>query len=483
MDGWRRVSRERPCPICGKPDNCEVSDNGEMVYCGRVEEGSIKQNAGGQFLYRLKDDEDFRKRPRANVVKPKRELPVKPKPDWQALSAQWFNAPTAESHRKQLAKFLAVSCDSLRELEVGFNGTAWTIPERDDERVVIGISRRIRNGRKLRMKDSKSGLTFAKSWNEGSGPILLPEGASDVAALLTMGLNAVGRPGINLDRSGPGYGKSFADFTAMELIVKRGGRVLVVLPTHENCEELETELITRHIDAVAYPGRLIDGEKQNCWNVDADRAEMMGLSAVAAVCPFCPERKRCTEIGYLLQLGLASEATVAIATHSRAIYARLGTLSSGREYVAIHEDSLTVLRPSCSVSERHLCIARDEVLARLVHDPKWLDWYGDILRRDDDGQLIGNDKLRQRRDALREFAILLNELCDWLLKEMADQGRTRRLTTPRTIVVECVSSACRTPTENWEPNSRGEIMAKTVIGYVRVSTKGQVASGLGLEAQ
>ena len=137
--------------------------------------------------------------------------------------------------------------------------------------------------------------------------------------------------------------------------------------------------------------------------------------------------------GYLKELDRASEATVGIATHSRAIFAGLANLSAGREYVAIHEDSLNVLRPSCSVNERDLQIARDEVLTRLVNDPKWLDWYGDILRRDDDGQLIGNDKLRQRRDALREFAILLNELCDWLLKEMADQGRTRRLTTPRTI--------------------------------------------------
>ncbi len=607
MDGWHRVSCKRPCPICGKPDNCEVSDDESVVWCGRVEEGSIQQNAGGQFLHRLNGDEESRNRSRV-VAKPKSEPPRKPNVDWQALAKVWFGAPSAASRREELASQLGVSAKVLRALCVGFDGSAWTIPERDGAGIIIGINRRLHDGRKLRMKGSSSGLTFAKGWDRSQGPIFLPEGASDVAALLTLELNAVGRPsntagtemlaellrsipndqlivvlaendrkpaeklrathradcqgcsqcwpgrygavetakklsvaldrtihfafppdgakdvrdwlqkahrhwtlnslkasgadapvglqasiadalvspdmpsvlrrhfldalkldsinielppveqpagpvvslddwreqlrtrrvesvgqpGINLDRSGTGYGKTFADFAAIEAVVAKGGRALVVLPTHENCDELETDLTDRGIDAMAYPGRLTEGDDQNCWNPEADVAQAMGLSAVAAVCPACPERKRCSRSGYLHELKLASEATVAIATHNRAIYAGLGTLSTGRGYVAIHEDSLNVLRPSCSVKEADLVIAF-EVLVRLVNEPKWLDWYGDILRYDD-GKLIGNAKLRQqRREALREFAILLNEVCDRLLLELAVQpGRTRRLTTPKT---------------------------------------------------
>lgn len=601
MDGWRRVSRKNPCPICGKSDNCEVSDDGAMVYCGRVEEGSIKQNAGGQFLHRLRESVGFRSQPRPTVAKPKKEGTTEKAGDWQSLARAWFYMLGAEARRKELAESLGVSVDALRTLCIGFDGSAWTIPQRDGARRIIGIQRRFPSGKKRHVSGSNAGLIFGKGWNDGEGPIFLPEGASDVAALLTLGLNAVGRPnnkagaervaellsntpkdrrlivlgendrkplyelkathrsdcvacsqcwpgldgavetakklsvaldrtiywtlppdgakdvrewlqrtmegyrqrllisskawsadalatsemlsavrrdflnglkldsinsapmpaeppigpaislddwremlrerrvesvgrpGINLDRSGTGYGKTTADFAAIKAVAENDGLALVILPSHANCAELEKESIELGIDAVAYPGRLSEGEDQNCWNAEADVAEQFGLSAVAAVCPTCRERQRCSQSGYLNQLKQASEATVAIATHSRAIYAGLPSLAVGRQYVAIHEDSLTVLRPSCSVTEHDLRVARDEVLTRLVNDPKWLNWFGDIVRRDDDGRLIGNDKLRQKRDALHEFAILLNELGDWLMTEFAGHGRTRRLKMPRTI--------------------------------------------------
>lgn len=601
MDGWHRVSRQNPCPICGKPDNCVVSDDGTFAYCGRVDEGSSKQNAGGQFLHRLKESQKPSSRPPATVAKPRKQTSVNRTNDWEILARAWFNMPWSKARRKELAELLGVSAGALRLLCVGFNDSAWTIPQRDGMAKIIGIQRRDRGGCKTFVCGSNAGLIFGRGWKDGDGPILLPEGASDVAALMTLGLNAVGRPsntagadflvellrsipkdrpvvmlaehdrkpsgnlkpthradcegcsqcwpgrygaietakklsaaldrpiqwafppdgakdvrewlqqasesdrqrmlndskgsiadalgsaeilsalrrdfldrlnfesinialppveqpvgpqvglddwreqlrarriesvgqpGVNLDRSGTGYGKTTADFAAIELVAEKDGRALVILPTHKNCTELEKELQDAGIDAVAYPGRLTEGDDQNCWNSDADIAEKFGLSAVAAVCPACPERKRCSEWGYLKELKQASDATVAIATHNRAKYAGLASLSVGREFVAIHEDSLDVLRPACSVTESELRIARDAVLTRLVNDTKWLNWYGDVPRLDDDGKPIRNDKLRQRREALREFAILLNELSDWLLMQFESDGRTRRLVTPRTI--------------------------------------------------
>ena len=50
--GWVRASKARPCRVCEKPDNCEERrvDDGWLVYCGRVSEGAIRQNDGGQWL-------------------------------------------------------------------------------------------------------------------------------------------------------------------------------------------------------------------------------------------------------------------------------------------------------------------------------------------------------------------------------------------------------------------------------------------------
>lgn len=54
-DAWRRVSKREPCPICGKPDNCSVSVDGGAVWCGRVSDGSVRENVGGQYLHVLGD--------------------------------------------------------------------------------------------------------------------------------------------------------------------------------------------------------------------------------------------------------------------------------------------------------------------------------------------------------------------------------------------------------------------------------------------
>lgn len=49
---WREVSRTCPCPICGKPDWCSVSDDGTWVVCRRADngEGTHKvDKAGGDY--------------------------------------------------------------------------------------------------------------------------------------------------------------------------------------------------------------------------------------------------------------------------------------------------------------------------------------------------------------------------------------------------------------------------------------------------
>lgn len=184
---WIRVSRESPCPICDKPDNCSVSTDGVLVWCGRIAEGSLKQNDGGQYLHRLRDT--F-----TSYLRPQRPKRVSAGRDYCGLAQRLFD--DGATGRTELARLLGVSVSSLERLEVGWNRWEeyWSFPERDAQGKVIGISSRLRNGEKKRLPGGKSGLTYAVDWNTGVGPILLVEGGSDTAALLTMGINVIGRP-------------------------------------------------------------------------------------------------------------------------------------------------------------------------------------------------------------------------------------------------------------------------------------------------
>lgn len=205
---WVRATREHPCPICEKPDNCSVTRDGGAVFCGRVEQGSIQQNDGGQWLHILREREDSpgwqqrdywpkRSTPWPSAIKPE---PKPPSKDWGRISKEAFDDFAAESARMTLATKLGVSVDALCRLGVGWmpSQQCWTVPERDAAGNVIGISRRFDDGAKLNCAGSKKGLTFDPvGWLQSdieSSSVLLVEGASDVAALLTVGLSVVGRP-------------------------------------------------------------------------------------------------------------------------------------------------------------------------------------------------------------------------------------------------------------------------------------------------
>jgi hypothetical protein len=95
-----------------------------------------------------------------------------------------------------LADELGIEGDALDALEVGVEdepGSGWLFPERDADGNVIGIVRRTPDGRKLALRGSRRGLTFAHPF-PATDPALIVEGPSDVAAAMAAGFNAVGRP-------------------------------------------------------------------------------------------------------------------------------------------------------------------------------------------------------------------------------------------------------------------------------------------------
>ena len=50
--GFARVSRRHPCEICGKPDWCVFTRDGEISICMRVSAGAIRMNRQGGFIHK-----------------------------------------------------------------------------------------------------------------------------------------------------------------------------------------------------------------------------------------------------------------------------------------------------------------------------------------------------------------------------------------------------------------------------------------------
>lgn len=166
---------------------------------------------------------------------------------------------------------------------------------------------------------------------------------------------ALRMPGLHLDRSPTGSGKTYATTRAIIDAIRTTRReaehddsvvpitrTLTVLPDHANIRERVQEMLAAGLDAAAYPAR----DETTCSNLDAvRRAEGLGLTAGAAVCPGCPMRDRC---GYNLQLKQAEQAAHAVGTHERLRLSPAKTTKE-RQVIVIDETPEPVLAPSISV--------------------------------------------------------------------------------------------------------------------------------------
>ncbi|MBN1461018.1 MAG: AAA family ATPase, partial [Armatimonadetes bacterium] len=146
-------------------------------------------------------------KPQANAESAPASDSSQPARDWAALDSR-FKAAATEVRVGELAEELGVTSESLRGIDVGWaereelaeilgkpvSGPGWTFPERDGAGKIIGISIRGRDGGKWSLPGSKRGLIIPAGLDKLPDPVLIVEGASDVAACLTLGLAAVGRP-------------------------------------------------------------------------------------------------------------------------------------------------------------------------------------------------------------------------------------------------------------------------------------------------
>lgn len=184
---WPHVTKQNPCPICGKDDWCQIGD--KAIKCMRIE--SLRPCKGGGW-YHFQDDGV------PHIVIPKKKsvqvIPI----NIESTILFWSSRKDHDALIHGLAFNLGVSIDSLLLLGVVWaqQYDAYAFPMRDGLGNAVGIRLRNKEGKKWAVTGSRQGLFFAQSI-EWSDPVYICEGPTDTAAAMTIGLNAIGRPSCN----------------------------------------------------------------------------------------------------------------------------------------------------------------------------------------------------------------------------------------------------------------------------------------------
>lgn len=181
---WPNASKQAPCKVCGKEDWCSFGD--WAMVCRRVESKFPHYDHGGSLdgWYHGYDGQKPTYVPPPK--KPARQINV------GNLIEKLF---ASDKQIELLAIQLGVSKESLRALGFVWSeiSKAWAIPMFNGEGNPIGIQ--LRGEQKKCVTGSQLGLFIPKV--ESADEAFLPEGGSDVAAFLTCGLFAIGRPSSN----------------------------------------------------------------------------------------------------------------------------------------------------------------------------------------------------------------------------------------------------------------------------------------------
>ena len=197
-------------------------------------------------------------------------------------------------------------------------------------------------------------------------------------------------------------------------------------PTHANLEEELRRYQSRGLEASVYPARTTEGtryQEVNCWNRDADRAEAAGFPVGKTICMSCAHRDQCLSDGYLRQIIDAGEATVGLATHTRLLHTGFEELCRDREYVAIHEDPVNLLKPTFGLEVQDLFLIR-QFVNELLSDPFWLDWFADCSVKDREGKTCEDEQKRIRRERHLAATHVLADLLDDLHRTIENAVNT-----------------------------------------------------------
>ena len=269
--------------------------------------------------------------------------------------------------------------------------------------------------------------------------------------------NSINRPGVYLDRSGTGTGKTHLSAEMVVAAADMGQQVAVLVPTHDNAVEwveMVEKLGRGRVRVGKYPQRIIGDEplpgaqktpeklEPNCWNREAELSQSLGLSVGSAVCQGCPYRAKCESVGYLAELNESSKLQVRVMTHSRGAVQSLEAVAGDCGLVVVDENALPLLRPHNVASVEELGTAAElleevftdpktklgtaaELLGKILNEPKELDLIGDAKNHDDQYRFITHllnivEACQRSVSAADGRAVEVPQLREWVA---ADGGR------------------------------------------------------------
>lgn len=197
-DGWSACCPDHPDSRPSLSIDIKL-DGTIMVCCHRgCEFEDIVRSAG----MLISDMFDTALSPRSAVLPPRqiKDLAPRLKPVtrcWDGIQEHFQNQADAQC-LGQLAEQLSVTVESLRSIGVGWchKQNCWTFPERNGEQEICGFMRRFANGNKFTLSGSNRGLTLPTDWSQSDQRLHICEGASDVAAAISCGWRAIGRPAL-----------------------------------------------------------------------------------------------------------------------------------------------------------------------------------------------------------------------------------------------------------------------------------------------
>jgi hypothetical protein len=181
-----RVNRGTPCPICKHDTWCLFDGVRGLAICPRTQGGRKIGDAG--WLHDMVGGEVPKWQ--ASFQRPPDEV----MPLEGAMAMQEKFTSRCDDRVAILAFDLGLSVRSLERLGCGWNGL-WTFPMRNHREQICGFRTRTSDGRKLAIKGSRAGLFVPEGRRRGlDEEVWIVEGPTDVAAMLDIGLNAIGRP-------------------------------------------------------------------------------------------------------------------------------------------------------------------------------------------------------------------------------------------------------------------------------------------------